>query len=316
MPGSKDVQKVTIPAKEVNMATAHQTPSESRLRMKKIAVLTDFSRGTDTALRYAAVFARTYGAGVVVAHAYILPTAAFAAPEVSLTYEAMEYQRQSLENRLRKQTETASLRDINCTTLLRAGACKDLLEDLSDADLIVVGTSGEAGLEKAALGSSAETIFRSSAIPVLTVGPHCHCDGEGEASIKTVLYATDFSPGAKAASPYALSIAKERQAELVLLHVKDDKDVPFSFERTMASEEPLEKLRELATANKTICVVGFGRPDAVILEEARNREVDLIVIGARGVGAFASVVSHFGGGTAYKVAAGADCPVLTIRDAS
>ncbi|XBH11740.1 universal stress protein [Edaphobacter paludis] len=266
-------------------------------------------------MRYAAVFARTYGAGIVLAHAYIPPTSAFADPEISLACEAMEDLRHRLENRLLKETQAAFLHDIKCTTLLRVGGSKDLLDDLSNADLIVVGTSGETGLEKAALGSVAETIFRSSRIPVLTVGPHCRCGGEGEAVIKTVLYATDFSPGATIALPYALSIAKEHQAELILLYVKDDNDVPFSFERTMASEEPLEKLHQLTPANKTTCIVGFGRSDAVILAEAKNRGANLIVIGARGVGAFASVVSHFGGGTAYKVAASADCPVFTIREA-
>ena len=297
------------------MAAAHQITPEFQLKMKKIAVLTDFSKGADIALRHAAVFARTYGAGVVLAHAYIPPGAAYAAPEISLTYQAMEDLRQSLEKRLLDQTEETFLRDIHCTTLLRVGGSKDLLDDLSDADLIVVATSGGTGVEKAALGSTAETIFRSSSIPVLTVGPHCRCAGEGKAAIKTVLYATDFSPGAEFALPYALSIAKEHQAELVLLHVKDDKDAPFSFERTMASEEPLEKLHELAPASKATCVVSFGTPDAVILEEARNRGANLIVIGAQGAGAFASVVSHFGGGTAYKVAAKADCPVLTVRKA-
>jgi nucleotide-binding universal stress UspA family protein len=288
---------------------------ESQLQIKRIAVLTDFSRGADIALRYAAVFARTYGAGVVLAHAYIPPTGLFADPEISHAYEAMEDLQQGLENRLLKQAEANFLRDINCTTLLRIGGSRDLLDGLRDADLIVVGTSGESGLEKAALGSFAETIFRSSRIPVLTVGPHCRCGGEGYVAIKTVLYATDFSSGAKIALPYALSIAKEHHAELVLLHVKDDEDNPFSFERTMVSEGLLEKLHQLAPADKTTCIVRFGKSDAIILEETRNREADLIVVGARGVGAFASVISHFGGGTAYKIAASADCPVLTVREA-
>jgi nucleotide-binding universal stress UspA family protein len=61
-----------------------------------------------------------------------------------------------------------------------------------------------------------------------------------------------------------------------------------------------------------MCVVGFGKPDAVITETARTLQADVIVMGARGAGKLASLVSHFGGRTACGVAANAECPVLTI----
>jgi nucleotide-binding universal stress UspA family protein len=86
----------------------------------------------------------------------------------------------------------------------------------------------------------------------------------------------------------------------------------------MASAEPLEKLRRLITDSPgpkctTKFVIGFGTPAAVIVEEAAMRNASVIVMGDRGAGAFASAVSHFRGGTAYRVVANADCPVLTIR---
>ena len=56
--------------------------------------------------------------------------------------------------------------------------------------------------------------------------------------------------------------------------------------------------------------VGFGAPDAVILEEAKKHNAELIVLGARGDG---SLAGRFGSGTAYKVVVGAECPVLTIH---
>lgn len=214
---------------------------------------------------------------------------------------------------------------MKCSTFLREGTTKELLAALKDVDLVVVGTSGQTGFEKAALGSTAEAIFRSSPVPVLTVGPNCRCTATN-AAFKTVLYATDFSPGAELSLPYATSIANEHGAELILLHVSNDKEAGFSFERTIASVKPMDKLNELINADmetliadgidpkyKVSCKVGFGEPGAVIVGEAKSCGADLIVIGARGAGAFASVLSHFGGGTAYYVAAHADCPVLTIR---
>jgi nucleotide-binding universal stress UspA family protein len=303
------------------MSLAHQVtpPPDLRLKIKKIAVFTDFSKGADAALEYAAIFARANKASITLAHAYVPPIAALTAPEMPLAYQAqiLDDVSQNLESRLRSQTKSPFLYGINCSILLHIGGTQDLLEALSDADLIVIGTSGGSGLEKVALGSTAEAVFRSSTVPVFTVGPHCPSGSKAPAAIKTVLYATDFSPGAEIALPYAVSIASEHEAKLVLLHVKGDKDAVFSFERAMASAEPLERLQKLAESigskYKPVCVVGFGTPDAIILEEAQKHKADLIVMGARGSGALSGIVSHFGGGTAYKVAAHATCPVLTIR---
>ena len=300
------------------MATVCQFTSSPSLKIETVAVLTDFSKNADLALRCAATFARGYKAKLILAHAYIPPYSAVAAPGVTLTYQTFDALQQSLKNRLINQTEAICLRDIELSILLAEGAPKDLLAELNDVDLIVVGTSGETGLEKAALGSTAETVFRSSMVPVITVGSNCRCSGAQELRFKRVLYATDFSADAAAALPYAISIASEHGAELILLHVEPDKNAHFSFERTMASEGPLAKLHELVPEYRDLryspkYIVGFGTPEAVIIEEAKNRNADIIVIGARGAGALASAVSHFGGGTAYRVVAKADCPVFTVR---
>lgn len=299
------------------MVVAHPTSPVSRVKLDTLAVFTDFSAGANTALKCAAEIARRFKAGMVLAHAYN-PIPAFVTAEAAMEFEPLDDMRQSTQNRLLEQTEASFLQGVNCTTLLTMGDATDLLEELKDTDLIVVGTAGERGLTKATIGSTAEKLFRTSTLPVLTVGPRCLCTGEQGSHIKTVLYSTDFSAGAELALPYALFFAGEHGAELILLHVKDDKDVPFTFDRAMASEEPLDKLRGLVLEGAGLqgnptCTVGFGRPDAVILSEASARKADLIVMGARGTGALTSIVSHFGGGTAYQVAADAFCPVLTIR---
>jgi nucleotide-binding universal stress UspA family protein len=301
------------------MSVVHQVAPgrapDLRLKIRKIAVFTDFSKGSDAALKNAAILARAYNASIVLAHAFIPP---LTAPETPFAHELFDDVRQSLVGRLATETTAPFLHDINCISLLSIGGTQDLLGAVSDADLIVVGASGGSGFKKVALGSTAEAIFRSSHIPVLTVGPHCLSSGEAPSPVKTVLYATDFSPGADIALPYAVSMARTHEAELMLLHVRDSKDAPFSFDQAMASVDPLERLHKLSLDDnglkyKPIFTVGFGTPDAIILEEAIAHNAGLIVMGARGAGAFSGVVSHFGGGTAYRVAARAICPVLTIR---
>jgi nucleotide-binding universal stress UspA family protein len=257
---------------------------------------------------------------VVLAHAYIPLPCAYSAPEPALVYQTLNIERQNLKTQLLHEIRAHFLRGIDCSVLIVQGTPRDLIEKLKDADLIVVGTSGQSGLGKAVLGSTAETVFRTSSVPVLTVSPHVHCGGMEEMLLKTVLYATDFSARAAAALPYALSVAKEHAAKLVLLHVATDKDAPFSFDRSMASAEPLEALHKLVPEGaglnmRPTCIVGFGRPDKVILEQAKDHKAEVIVVGARMAKGFASIVSHSGGGTAYRVAANAECPVLTIPQA-
>ena len=306
------------------MVTISQPASHVRptipFEIRQIAVLTDFSCNAEAALNYAACLAREYDANLVLSHAYVPPYSAYAAPEAALVYQAFDDLHQGLTDRLLAEANKVHLR--KCTILLHEGTPGELLELLQDVDLIVVGTSGQSGFGKVTLGSTAETIFRSSHIPVLTVGPRCRFSEGREGSLRTILYGTDFSPGADLALPYALSIARDHQSTVILLHVSQDRDAEFSFERTIASARPLDQMHQLVADNTMRLIsdrmdikyaVGFGAPEKVILQEANKLKADLIVIGARGAGALASVVSHFGGGTAYHVAASADCPVLTIR---
>src|SRR5271163_2489422 len=180
---------------------------QTQPKIRTVAVLTDFSENAENALRFAARIARRARANIVLAHAEIPPPCIFAAPEVKLIYDALAHWRERLGLSLRNLTNSIYLRNIGCSVLLHEGSPGELLRDFRDADLIVVGTSGKTGLQKVSLGSTAEEIFRSSAIPVLTVGPHCSCSGADELRIETVLYATDFSAGANAALSYAQSIA-------------------------------------------------------------------------------------------------------------
>jgi nucleotide-binding universal stress UspA family protein len=299
------------------MATAHQTSMPMRLQMEKIVVLTDFSPNAETALRFAAGVAREYKTSIVLAHAYLPLPCAFAAPEAAMVFATLSAERRRLRTQLLKEAGAAFLQGIHCTVLLIEGAPKDLLGKVKDADLLVVGTSGATGIAKAALGSTAEAIFRASRVPVLTVGPQCDGEAAEIAPLKTVLYATDFSPGAARALPYALSIARKYGAQLALLHVVAHRDVPFSFERYMASAGPSEALHALAPDRADLnClplyVVGFGKPSEVIIETAKNHHASVIVMGARSAEKLSTIVSHFGGGTAHRVAANAECPVLTI----
>ena len=60
------------------------------------------------------------------------------------------------------------------------------------ADLLVMGTRCNRGLDKWPRGSVAETVLRSSPIPVITVGPHARRVAAAGNPIKSIVFATSL----------------------------------------------------------------------------------------------------------------------------
>ena len=110
------------------MATTQQAIPHTWPKIKKIAVLTDFSKNADTALRFAAAFARGYKADIVLAHAYMPPSCAYSAPKVKLVYQTLDASRKRWADQLLSKTEATYLKDIKCSALLHEGLPNELLE--------------------------------------------------------------------------------------------------------------------------------------------------------------------------------------------
>ena len=128
-----------------------------------------------------------------------------------------------------------------------------------------------------------------------------------------MLFAADLTPDSLAAAPYAVSFAEENQAELILFHVIHD-----SEKRTEMSQDAVEvanalyELDELVPAEAELwCrpekVVEYGIAAERILEVARRRAVDLIVLGVHDTGKGLGAAIHLERTTAHKVVAHATC---------
>jgi nucleotide-binding universal stress UspA family protein len=73
--------------------------------------------------------------------------------------------------------------------------------------------------------------------------------------------------------------------------------------------------RSIEQGWKTKCGVETGNGAARILRLTSDSLADLMVMGVRGVGAFAQTASRFGS-TAHKLISEARCPVLTVTEAN
>ncbi|HXY54871.1 MAG TPA: universal stress protein [Nitrospirota bacterium] len=142
--------------------------------------------------------------------------------------------------------------------------------------------------------------------------------------IKTILFPTDFSQGARAAMDHAISLARDYNARLILLYVIQDISIaewyiPSSLSvadlvedmQKSAWKEMDKWAEEVSTKVKDVeKMVVRGVPFAEIIKTARDKKADMIVIGTHG----RTGIDHMlFGSTAEKVVRKAACPVLTVR---
>lgn len=140
--------------------------------------------------------------------------------------------------------------------------------------------------------------------------------------MKKILVALDGSPRAEQVLASALSLARMSGGKLVLLRAFGlPPAMPASVWALPADGTLVDALREdaavyLNASAKTVPAeflagvrVAMGVPWQAVCDDARDQQVDLIVIGSHGYG----VLDHFLGTTAAKIVNHADRSVLVVR---
>jgi nucleotide-binding universal stress UspA family protein len=289
--------------------------ARTRITLKNILFATDFSAASDAAAPIAIQIAQRYGAKIWGVHVNAFDHYTAAAPEAwAAMAETAERETKEHSQRLNDQ-----LGGVEHEVVIGEGAIWEVMSKLieeKEIDLVVLGTRGRTGFGKTLLGSVAEQILRQSPCPVLTVGPHVNLWSDEYAKMHEILYATDLAADFPIAAPYAVSLAQENQAHLVLLHVIEDPKAGDLVSSPEVVEFKERKLKQLVTQQDGLwCdpayIVEQGPAAEKILDVAKRRHTDLIVLGARPAKGLAT---HLNIGTVHKVVSQATCPVLTVRD--
>jgi nucleotide-binding universal stress UspA family protein len=269
---------------------------------------TDFSTGSLAALPHATTIARAFGANLHLCH--IEPTAPLATGLADLhLYEAAG---KDAVQHLAALRDLPELKGLSPALVLAEGDFKtELLKmvSMADIDLVVAGTRGRTGLRKMLLGSVTEEICRGVMCPILTVGPEAA--STTDAPFQRILFPTNLSELSQKAVPYIAMLAHEFGASVTVLHVlpadkattSDEKALSESVRNTMTKE-----FFALAGLHPEF-VVAMGDTAETVLRVAREKNVGLIAMGIRN--AFRPGILRER--TAYRIIAGAQCPVLTVR---
>jgi nucleotide-binding universal stress UspA family protein len=292
------------------------------MRFTKILCPTDFSPGSQQALRVAVRMASEANAELVVVHAWYMPPSAFAGESMfpaELIQSMIDDSRRGLDAAVR-DAAAAGAKHVS-GKLLTGGPGAEIVGCLEkDAfDLCVIGTQGRSGLARILLGSVAEKVVRHSPCSVLAVHP----DG-GAKPFSHVLVPTDFSESAEHALDLAAQLVLPDGA-ITLLHVIE---LPFGYvgeplaadfarDLDKHSRAALDKAVSRLTSKVAVPVATssrIGRPGVQTLAALdQDRSIDLVVMGSRGRTGIRRAVL---GSVAEKVVRHARCPVLVVRTRS
>ena len=184
--------------------------------------------------------------------------------------------------------------------------------------LIVMGTSAPAGWMDWRTGGVTAAVRRAAPCPVLGLTVPlpdarrpavAQNSSDEERMLRVIVHPTDFSPPAACAFEVARSLARDADAELIVVHVAP---IPRLYTKRGYREEMEAALRRLTTSDPTVRMRGVllaGDPVPEILWMDREGPCDLIVMGTRGHTGWRRL---WHGSVARDVRRRASSPVLTV----
>ncbi len=303
------------------------------IEIRRVLCPIDFSEHARRGLAHAVVIAKWYGSTITVLHVFSIVRPTGYVPDtrmvelIALTPD----DRKRLVSEVQRFVNADSPPDVPIEVLVSEGdTAGEILRQATalPADLLVLGTHGRSGFRRLLLGSVTEKVLRQASCPVLSV-PRGAGDAQPAPPVvfKRILCAVDFSDCSLKGLSFALSLAQEADAHLLVVHVMElphELAEPLGFAqlnldayRTGYERESLARLNDaIPDTVRAYCRVETqvlaGKPYREILHAADAHHSELIVMGIHGRGAVDLMLF---GSTTQHVVRQASCPVLTLRTA-
>ena len=223
------------------------------------------------------------------------------------TQNMRQEREKEVQARLDKAAQAALAEGVNCTTHLVYGENPqhEIVNTAAEinADLAVLGRRGVRGLARSMVGHATAYVAGNAPCNVLVVPRGVALKGNG------ILVATDGSRHGDAAAWAAGLLAQRFNVPLMALSVIS----PHHNEQRRHEGVLAVERTKAAFADRGVTVVGIvaeGRPDQVIVEEARKADADMIVVGTHGRTGIDRLLM---GSITERVIGFADRPVLVVR---
>jgi nucleotide-binding universal stress UspA family protein len=198
------------------------------------------------------------------------------------------------------------------------GAAEVLLQEATEALLLVVGSRGLGELRDLAIGSVSAHVATHASCPVVVIPPRW----DSEQAAGRVVVGVDGSELSLDAVEFAFEAAQTRRVLLTAVMAWHD-PVSAGPDDPLPVVYDLDALEQQSAALLAESIAGHrekypdvpveqelvhGRPDDVLV--AAGRTADLLVVGSRGRGAFRGLLL---GSTSRALVHHAPCPVAVVR---
>lgn len=276
--------------------------------MKSILVPTDFSSHSELALRQAEAFAKVYSAQLEILHVTDFEKVAndYAGHRGSKEslIKVIENEAELKVNKLIKERNWNGLKAIGINI---TGNAIDRIIHVArqrKSDVVLMATRGRGNATDFVLGSTTYKVIRTAPCPVLSIP-----NPKNELSANSILFTTDFSNNSYLAYEYAVSVAKQFNSKLHILHIVDDKTPDLDV-----VEQKFTALKSAAHAEGVLNVNSTITKDRDASDGIKNfvdkNGIDFIVIATHGHG---GIKQYFLGSTTVDVITRSQVPVLLIR---
>lgn len=197
---------------------------KTRFPPRRILVPMDFSPASDSALEAARTLGGLFDARLDLVHVREIAAAPvgaeLAGAAVALAAAAREEAAEARAARRRLCEEGAGYPEDRLRTRVLVGVPAEALRRLSTprlTDMVVMGTHGYKGVERALYGSVAEAVVRHASVPVLTVHRR-----RARFAVKHVLCPVNLTTYAASSLSYAALFAQAMGATLTALYVRPE----------------------------------------------------------------------------------------------
>ena len=237
--------------------------------------------------------------------------------------QLLEKAEKSARQHLEAVKERAKKEGVECATSILEG--EDSFNYISEeakkgkASIIIMGRRGKTGLKRLTMGSTTARVIGHAPCNVLVV------PSAAEVAFKNIVVATDGSRYSTAAASEAIGIAKRNNSALTVIAVVPAElatptDVDFGMgqrdklvDQVMRDAEKNAKAVKEAAQTAGVTVQAFvmtGKPADAIIETARDKKADLIVVGSHGRTGLDKLLM---GSVAERVIVLSACAVLVVK---
>ncbi|TAE23687.1 MAG: universal stress protein [Cytophagales bacterium] len=280
--------------------------------MQTILFPTDFSANAQRALEWAKLFARQYGATIVVLHVHQPPMSDATLPTIGdlgmgamASVELEEIGRENV-GKLVQQLQNEGFR---AESDWRLGNVEDEIVHTAnerDVDLIVTGRSELSGFFDRLIGSSATDVARSATCPVLVVPNPSDEQPLGPVKLRHILYATQLEFDESDSMRQTLAVANAFEAGIQFIKVNADNQLNLYDDKKLMAH-----LRQQAGGPSTsINTVDSRTVSAGLSEYLQNYPADLLVVTTRERGFWANLIDP---GETEQIITRSTVPVLVLH---